>query len=74
MPNAKMEKQGKKLPVNSNRSPDGWDVLKKDLLIGDPDTPISGRILLEEYEAIMSSLTINDVLKHHTESYTDKKK
>ena len=27
MPNAKMEKQGKKVPVNSNRSPDGWNVV-----------------------------------------------
>ena len=26
MPSAKMEKKGKKMPVGSNRSPDGWDI------------------------------------------------
>jgi hypothetical protein len=73
MPSAKMEKQGKKIPVNSNRSPDGWDIEKKDLLIGDPEEPISGRLMLESYDEIMSSLTIKDVIKHHQESYEENK-
>jgi len=71
MPSAKMEKQGKKIPVNSNRSPDGWDIEKKDLLIGDPEEPISGRLMLESYDEIMSSLTIKEVIKHHQESYEE---
>ncbi len=37
IPAAKMEKQGKREPVNSNRSPDGWDVANKDLLINTED-------------------------------------
>ena len=37
IPSAKTEKKGKKKAVNSNRSPDGWDIEKKDLLIGDPE-------------------------------------
>jgi hypothetical protein len=69
MPNAKMEEQGKKKPVNSNRSPDGWDVANKDLLVGNPENPISGRYLLEFYETTISSLTLVDVKKHHQESY-----
>ncbi len=69
MPSAKMEKQGKKIPVNSNRSPDGWDIDRKDILIGDPESPMSSRILLAKYDAVMSSLTKEQVLKHHEESY-----
>ncbi len=69
MPSSKMEKKGKKIPVNSNRSPDGWDVSNKDLLIGDPDEPVSGRMILENYDTVMSSLTIEDVKKHHEEAY-----
>ena len=69
MPSSKMEKRGKKVPVNSNRSPDGWDVSKKDLLIGDPEDPISCRMILDKYDAVMSSLTIEDVEKRHKESY-----
>ncbi len=54
MPRAKMEKKGKKnMPVSSNRSPDGWDNTNKDLLIGDPEDPISGRMLLEKNENIL---------------------
>lgn len=74
MPNAKMEEQGKKKPVNSNRSPDGWDVINKDLLVGDPEKPISGRQLLDNYDKTISSLTIKDVKKHHQESYDIKAK
>ena len=69
MPAAKMEKQGSEVPVNSNRSPDGWDVENKDLLIGDPYEPVSGRCLLGLYDQVLSSLEIKDVKKRHEESY-----
>ena len=69
MPSSKMEKKGKNTPVTSNRSPDGWDVSNKDLLIGDPEDPISGRMILEKYDVVMSSLTVEDVKKRHEESY-----
>jgi hypothetical protein len=72
MPNAKMEEQGKKEPVNSNRSPDGWDVPNKDLLVGSPENPISGRLLLSIYQRTISALTLKDVKKHHQESYKPK--
>ena len=72
MPASKMEKQGKKKPVNSNRSPCGLNIAKRDLLIGDPDDKdVSARMLLENYEKIVSSLTVQDILKHHRESYND---
>ncbi len=75
MPSAKMEKQGQKIPVNSNRSPDGWNIENKDLLTGDPEDPVSGRQLIKTYDETMSSLTIKDVLKHHRDSYrTDENK
>lgn len=69
MPSSKMEKKGKKTPVNSNRSPDGWDISNKDLLIGDPEDYISGYMILKKYGTVMSSLTIEDVKKRHEESY-----
>ncbi len=69
IPSSKMEKKGKNIPVNSNRSPEGWDVSNKDLLIGDPEDPISGRMLLEKYDSILSSLTIEDVKKRHEQGY-----
>jgi hypothetical protein len=69
MPSAKMEKQGKKIPVNSNRSPDGWDNIKKDLLIGDPDEPCYARNILKKYEEVMCSITCEDILKRHEEVY-----
>ena len=69
IPSSKMEKKGKRIPVNSNRNPDGWDVSNKDLLIGDPDETVSSRMILENYDTVMSSLTIEDVKKHHEETY-----
>jgi len=74
MPSSKMEKKGKKIPVNSNRSPDGWDVSNKDLLIGDPEDPISCRMMLKKYDAVMSSLTSEDVKNRHEESYNKENK
>lgn len=73
MPSSKMEKKGKRIPVNSNRSFDHWDIGKKDLLIGDPDDPVSARYLFGLYEDTLSSITPNDVLKKHEESNHYKK-
>ena len=54
MPAAKMEKAGKKEPVTSNRSPTGWDVANRDLLVNDPEEP--SRSLLGQYSR---SLTVS---------------
>ena len=71
MPSAKMEKKGKKTtPVNSNRSPDGWDISTKDLLVGDPEDYVSGRLLLEKYDTVLSKLNVKDIYKRHEEMYT----
>ncbi len=69
MPSAKMEEQGKPLPVNSNRSPDGWDIESKDLLVGKPENPVSARFILDMYDKVIRSLTPQDVLKRHEDSY-----
>ncbi|VVB90472.1 Uncharacterised protein [uncultured archaeon] len=69
MSSSKMEMKGKKIPVGSNRSPDGWDITNKDLLIGDPEDPISGRMLLEKYDNVLSSLTIEDIKARHEHTY-----
>jgi hypothetical protein len=69
MPDSKMEKQGKKQPVNSNRSP--WcEVLDtRDLLIGDPEEAYSARDIIDEYFSIIHSLLPDDILGNHKESY-----
>lgn len=70
MPAAKMEKQGKQEPVTSNRSPSGWDVDNKDLLINDPDDKVvSARGLISRYDSTISSLTVSDILKKHKEAH-----
>lgn len=69
MPDAKMEKPGRKVSVSSNRSPDGWDFEKKDLLLGDPEAPISARFLLGEFDRVMSAIKKTDVLAHHSMTY-----
>ena len=71
MPASKMEKPGKKVPVTSNRSPSGWDVANRDLLVGDPEsTPdMSARCILIEFDRVMSSIEKNDVLARHEQSY-----
>jgi len=73
MPAAKMEKSGKRVPVTSNRSPSGWDVPNRDLLVGDPDsTPdVSARFILKEFERVVTSITKDDVLAHHAHSYPE---
>ncbi len=70
MPNAKMEEAGKKKPVNSNRSPDGLDYDNMDLLIGDPENPISARKLIGLYDQTMAALTKDDVRQNHSQSYS----
>lgn len=70
MPSAKMESQGKPIPITSNRSPAGIDTQNKDLLVGDPDHPQSGRALLGRFYTVLSSLAPDDVLKTHDASYS----
>lgn len=72
MPAAKMEKSGKKKPVTSNRSPTGWDIANRDLLVNDPEESqaISARSILAEFDRVFSSVTKHDVLARHEESYS----
>lgn len=72
MPAAKMEKAGKKEPVSSDRSPAGWDVANRDLLVNDPEEAqdISARFILAEFDRVFSSMTKEDVLARHEESYS----
>jgi hypothetical protein len=62
----------KKVPVTSNRSPAGWDIPNKDLLINDPEEnpDVSARFILKEFTRVMSSITPNDVLCTHEASYS----
>lgn len=71
MPAAKMEKRGKKQPVTSNRSPAGWHVEKRDLLVNDPEVQpdISARTILSEFDRVFSAITKHDVLAKHEDSY-----
>jgi len=72
MPAAKMEKPGKKQPVTSNRSPFGWDISKRDLLVNDPEVApdLSARDLLAKFEQVFSAIRKEDVLRPHEASYT----
>jgi hypothetical protein len=75
MPAAKMEKPGKKqIPVTSDRSPAGWDIGNRDLLVNDPETTpdVSARFLLKEFERVFSSITKDDVLGRHEASVKEK--
>jgi len=73
MPSAKMEEQGSKsIPVNSNRSADGWDLDSKDLIVGSPQNPKSARQLIELYDTTLCSLVPSDIKKQHQESYETK--
>jgi hypothetical protein len=73
MPAAKMEKHGKNKPVTSNRSPTGWDVENKDLLVNDPEAQpdISARQLLSQFDQVFSTIKKDDILAHHEDSYGD---
>lgn len=70
MPAAKMEKAGQKVPVTSNRSPAGWDLSRRDLLVNDPEsTDIFARDLLGNFERVFSSIKPADVLARHESGY-----
>lgn len=70
MPAAKMEKQGRRVPVVSTRSPDGWDFENKDLWVNDPDDKIvSARYLFDRFCEVLTNIERSDVLKEHAESY-----
>jgi hypothetical protein len=71
MPSAKMEKPGKRTAVTSNRSPTGWDIENRDLLVNDPEESpdISARWMLSEFDRVFSSITKTDVLAHHEKEY-----
>ena len=71
MPAAKMEKTGGKGVVPSNRSPSGWDVKNRDLLVNDPSesSNISARLMLAEFDRVFCSISRSDVLAHHEKSY-----
>jgi hypothetical protein len=69
MPAAKMEKLGNKREVvTSNRSPAGWDIANRDLLVNDPEDSqdISARRIMSEFDRVFSSITESDILAHHT--------
>jgi hypothetical protein len=66
MPAAKMEYAGRGEPVTSYRSPAGLDAKNKDLLIGSPDAPVSGRALLARFYEVVTSLRQEDVLQAHS--------
>jgi hypothetical protein len=70
MPAAKMEPQGKKQPVSSDRSPSGWSAERKDLLVNAPDDPaVYARDLIQEFERAISELVRSDVIRRHELSY-----
>lgn len=71
MPAAKMEKSGVKTPVTSNRSPAGLDLLRRDLIVGDPEsTDIFARDLLAKFNRVFSSIKATDILGRHEDAYT----
>ncbi|MBL8509783.1 MAG: hypothetical protein JNM11_15015 [Chitinimonas sp.] len=71
MPAAKMEKAGSQTPVTSNRSPSGWDVSRKDILVNDPEDSInvSARALFAEFDRVLCGIKRADILSSHDESY-----
>ncbi|MDP2225567.1 MAG: hypothetical protein Q8M57_11430 [Nitrosomonas sp.] len=72
MPAAKMEKPGTRAAVTSNRSPNGWDIGNRDLLINDPDESvnITVRNILKEFDGVFCSITKADVLANHETTYS----
>jgi hypothetical protein len=71
MPDAKMEPKGRNHPANSFRAPPFWDLENKDVILGDFENG-SGRfrLLLDEFDDVMSAITLDDVLLHHHDTYT----
>jgi hypothetical protein len=71
MPAAKMEKPGINSPVTSDRSPAGWNVAYRDLLVNDPDSTddVFARELLAEFDRVFSSIKASDILSRHEDAY-----
>ena len=74
VPNTKMERikydrKARAVPVGSDRAPDVWDKVNKDLRVGDPADAVSARMLLRNYARVMASLTARDVLMSHEDSF-----
>ena len=74
VPNTKMERirydrRQRAIPVPSDRGPDLWDPSRKDLRVGDPSDAVSARMLLAAYQRVMSSLTADDVVMRHEDSF-----
>jgi hypothetical protein len=55
--------------VPSDRPPELWLEARKDILVGDPADPASARQLLAAYARVLASLTPEDVLRRHEDSY-----
>ncbi len=71
MPAAKMEKPGVKIPVTSNRSPAGWAISRRDILVNDPDSAnIFARDILAEFDRVFSSIKATDIIGRHEDAYT----
>lgn len=72
MPAAKMEKPGMQAAVTSIRSPSGWDISNRDLLINDQEESvnITARNILKEFDCVFCSITKADVLANHETTYS----
>lgn len=70
MERVKYDRKDRSIPVPSDREPDLWDDARNDLLVGDPAAPVSARHLLAEYARVLASLTPDDVLMRHEDSFT----
>ncbi|HZF13179.1 MAG TPA: hypothetical protein VFE33_30680 [Thermoanaerobaculia bacterium] len=78
MPAAKMELKRSKgsrfgPPVTSCRAPADIDVESMDLLVGDPDRPVSGRSLLSRFGTVLASIEPEDVIDRHESGYDARK-
>lgn len=70
MERVKYDRKDRSIPVSSDREPDLWDDARNDLLVGDPAAPASARRLLAEYVRVLDSLTRDEVLMRHEDSFT----
>lgn len=69
MPFAKQELQGCRKPIGAEASVSGFDFETKDMLFDINGTTVSVRKLLSRFEQVMASITRQDVLLDHRESY-----
>lgn len=74
---AKMEKinynrREKTLPITSDRRGDEWDEAARDVLIGDPSSPTSGRFLLARFPSVVNSISAEEILMSHEASFQKK--